>query len=115
MVERINARNDTARAVTEKEHRQSRIFRFRGSDKRRHVVGIIFHLFNVPTLAFGAPAPAQIDRISREIFRRELVADPQILPAMRIESGNDYDHAAGFPFGLPRASKNFQSADSFES
>src|SRR6267142_6016522 len=115
MVERINARNDTARAMTENEHRQTGIFGFRGSDKRRHVVSIIFHLFNVVTLTFGTPAPAQIDRISRQTFRRELLADPKILPAMRIKPGDDYDHAACFPFGLPRASKNFQSADSFES
>ncbi len=84
MVERINARNDTARAVTENEHGHTRIFRFRGSDQRRHIVGVVFHLFNVPTLAFGTPAPAQIDRISRQTFRRELLADPQILPAVRI-------------------------------
>src|SRR6267143_3976215 len=115
MVEGINARNDAARAVTEKEHRQSRTFRFRGSDKRRHVVSIIFHLFNVVTLTFGTPAPAQVDRISRQIFRRELLADPQILPAMRIKPGDDNDHAACFPFGLPRASENFQSAASCES
>src|ERR1700752_230614 len=115
MVERINARDDAARAVTEKKHRQSRIFRFRGSDKRRYVVGIVFDLFDVITLAFGTPASAQIDRISRQIFRRELLADPQILPAMRIKSGDDNDHAASLPFRLPRASKNSESADSCES
>src|SRR4030095_6473522 len=111
----INARNNTARAVTENEHRQTWIFRFRGSDQRRHVVGIVFHLFDVKALAFGTTAPAQIDRISRQTFRCELLTDPEILPAMRIKSGDDNDNAACLPLGLPRAGKDFHSADSFES
>src|SRR6185436_21112517 len=102
MVERINARNDTARAMTENEQRQTGILRSRGSDQRSHILGIVFDLFNVITLAFGTPTPAQIDRISRQTFRSELLADPQILPAMRIKSGYDNHHAACFPFGLPR-------------
>src|SRR5262245_56815830 len=115
MVERVNAGNDTSGAVTEKEHRQTRIFRFRSFDERCHVVGIVFDLFNIVALAIGSPTPAQIDRISRQVFRRELFADPQILPAMRIKPWYDDDHAAGFPLGLPRAGKDLQSADSCES
>jgi hypothetical protein len=47
-------------------------------------------------LAFGTPAPAQIDRISRQILRGQLLADPQILSAVRIKSGEDNDYAACF-------------------
>jgi hypothetical protein len=57
MIERINARDDTACTVTEQKHRQTRVFRFCSSDERRHVVGVVFDLFDVVTLTFERPRP----------------------------------------------------------
>src|SRR5688572_24612858 len=115
MVVRINARNDTACAVTEQEHRYPRIFRFRASDKRRHVVRIVLKHIDLEALTVRTPPPAQIDCVSLQTVCDRLLANPQRLPALRIKSGNDDDHPARFPFKLPRAGKNFQSPDSFKS
>src|SRR5436309_2422038 len=90
----IEARDDTARAVTEQKCGQSGFTFFR---KRHHgydVVDIVRKLLHVEALTVRMSSAAQIQRVDGETARGELFCGPCIVAAMGIEAGNHRDHPA---------------------
>src|SRR5262245_54198512 len=101
MFEDIRAGNNAARAVTEHVDWQAGICRSRNRNQLVDIAGIVREALDEETLAVGASATYQIERISRQPMRRELFGRPDHVPAMRVESVDEHDHRPRRTLRLP--------------
>ena len=105
MLERVEARHDAAGAVTEQEHRQAGLPRLRERHERRHVADVVGERLDVEALAVGLAAAAQVEGVDGEPGGRELLGHPRVVAAVRVEAGDDDDHAAWVRCRTPERKK----------
>ena len=67
--------------------------------KRGHVADVVRELLDVKALAVRLAAAAQIHRVHGETAGRELLGDPRVVAAVRIEAGHDDDAPRGVADG----------------
>src|SRR5262249_25710804 len=65
-------------------------------------------------LALGAAAAAMIQGVDRQPLGNELLGDPFVLAAVRVESMRDDDHCARLARRLPLAREDLEAVDALE-
>ena len=110
----VDRRDDAAGAVAEQEHRQVRLARFRDLHGTGHVGHVLFDIFDKESFAVRFPPAAQIEGIRRVPGLHELLGDPDVLSAVRIDAMTDDDHGARLRIRPPGAEKDLETTNTFE-
>ncbi len=89
VIEGIQARYHATGAMTEQENRDTGLARLRELDEAMQIGDIFVEALDVIALALGLSASSQIDRVSSEPALGELLADPLVHSAVRVEAMAD--------------------------
>src|ERR1700730_3195763 len=113
ILECVNARDDSSRAVSEQIQRQPGVARFGQGDYACDIADVVGHLVYIESFTVRAPTSAQIQSVNREAERGELLADPLILTAARVEAVTDDDDRASNSVGTPGPDEDVQTRHHF--
>src|SRR5262249_8446236 len=113
-LQRVDAGDYAARAVTEQEHRQPWFARLHDVDERREILRPVRELLHEEALALRAATAAMIQRVDGEPVGCELLGGPFVQAAVRVQSMGDDDHAARIVLRLPLAREDLDALDAFE-
>src|ERR1700724_2414673 len=110
MLKRVDAGDDSSRAVPEQVHGQIGFARLRQRDDGCDITHIIGKLLDVEAFAVGVATSAQIQRVHGQTGGCELLADPLILPAVSVEAVADDDDRPSGALWTPRSHEDVETA-----
>jgi hypothetical protein len=110
VVERVQARDNSPCAVTKKKDRQVRFARLPDSHDRLDVTDVVLEGFDIEALAFRVAATAQIYGIYAKAICDELLRNPLVVPAVRVEARNDDDECTRLSGRTPGSEGDLQTA-----
>jgi hypothetical protein len=95
VVERVGAGDDAARAVAQHVDGQPRMTLLRDPGQPAQVGDVVGDVLHIEALAVRLAAAAQVECMGSEAPGGKLLADPAILPAMRVHAVADHHDRAG--------------------
>src|SRR6266850_737745 len=109
MIERIEAGKDPAGAMPEQEHGKARVSRSHEIHERRDIAHVVDERVDVEPFAVGPASSTEVYGIRGLAHGRESLSRPGVVPAVRIETGDDHDRSACGHRGPPRAKEDLEA------
>src|SRR6266705_4014137 len=109
MIERIQAGQDPTGAMPQQKYGKARVSRFHHVHERRDIAHVVGELVDVEPFAVGPATSTEVYGIRGVAHGRESLSHPGVVPAVRIETGHDYDGSACGRRGPPRPKEDLES------
>lgn len=109
MIQGVETRHNSASAMAEQENLQARLSGFCQGDDRSNISLVVIECLNIKAFAVRFSATPQVYRVYREANRSELISDPRVITAMRVETGDDQTTALGSRFPRHDRTKSCRS------
>ena len=109
MLQRIQASKDPTGAMPEQEHGKARVSRLHDVHERRDIAHVVDEPVDVEPFAVGPAASTQVYGIRGVTHRRQSLSHPSVVPAVRIETGDDHDSSACGRRGPPRPKEDLEA------
>src|SRR5258705_11326059 len=109
MIERIQAGKDPAGAMPEQEHGKARVSGPNEVNERRDIAHVVDELVDIEPFAVGPAASPQVYGIRGVANGRESLSPPAVVPAVRIETGDDHDRSACSRRRPPRSKEDLEA------
>src|SRR5258705_5012405 len=109
MIERIQAGKDPAGAMPEQDHGRPGVPGPHEVYERRDIAHIVDELVDVEPFAVGPAASTQVYGIRGVAHGRESLSHPAVVPAVRIETGDDHDSSACSRRRPPRSKEDLEA------
>src|SRR5262249_55357165 len=114
MLERVEAGNDPAGAMSKQKHRPAGFARLHEPYEGREVVHIVGEFVDVEALAIRSAAPPMVEGVGCQAACDQLLCCPQILAAVRIEPVRDDHDSARLRGRIPRSEEDIDPTNTLE-
>src|SRR6266481_795626 len=95
--------------MPKQEHGKARVSEPHEVHERRDIAHVVAELVDVEPFAVGPAASTEVYGVRGLAHGRESLSHPTVVPAVRIETGDDHDRSACGRRGPPRAKEDLEA------